>query len=416
MSISRIGVLGAYLDTRRAHARLRTRAEIAQRQAKLWHALTPVIERTPALRAIAGASLERFPVVRPHDIRERFEDWNTLGLTREAAYAAAADAECGGAGDVAPGVSAGFSTGTSGMRGVFLASRAERSRYLGQALAKLLPWDGLVRPRRIALCLRADSALYRDVRNAGPFQFRFLKLGVPVDKLKHELAAFDPHVFVAPSHVLAELARGGFAFESLERMFYGAEPMGEGERLWIEHAFGARPDPIYQATEGFLGAACARGTLHLNEDSLVIERTPVPGTNRFAPIVTDLRRTTQAMVRVQLDDLLEPVDAPCPCGSALLAVRGVEGRIEDLWRWGEVVIAPHEVEDVVSRAVGAEVDWRAVGGPAGVHVEAGGAHAGAATAAVEALLAERGVRSPVGAEAMAPLEDFKRRRVRWRHG
>lgn len=415
MGIDRLSVLRAYLDTRRAQAQLRTRTDIARRQAKLWREFAPVIARTPALAHLAGALLDDFPIVQPHELRARFADWNTLGLGSDAANAAATDAEHGGPGDVAPGISAGFSTGTSGSRGVFLASQTERAQYLGQALAKLLPWDGLLKRRRIALCLRADSALYRDVRSAGPFQFHFMQLGVSQDTIQRELKTFDPHVFVAPSHVLAALSRSRVELKSIERVYYGAEPMGDAERAWIAGVIGVRPDPIYQATEGFLGAACRHGTLHLNEDTLVIERTPVNGTTRFAPIVTDLRRTTQAMVRVQLDDLLEPIDAPCPCGSALLAVRGVEGRAGDVWRWGDVAIAPREVEDAVSRAVGADVDWRAMGSAGGVWIEAV-AHEDMAVAAVEMLLAARGVKPPVGSAAMGPMEGFKRRRVRWRDG
>ncbi|MBP6688354.1 MAG: hypothetical protein KA153_00055 [Hyphomonadaceae bacterium] len=415
MSIDRFSVLRAYLGTRRAQTQLRTREDIERRQAKLWRKFTPVIARTPALAHLAGSSLERFPVVQPHEIRARFGDWNTVGLGSEAANAAASDAERGGPGDVAPGISAGFSTGTSGSRGVFLASRAERAQYLGQALAKLLPWDGLLKRRRIALCLRADSSLYRDVRDAGPFQFHFVQLGASLDTIQRELKTFDPHVFVAPSHILAGLSRNRIELKSIERVYYGAEPMGDAERAWIADVIGIRPDPIYQATEGFLGAACRHGALHLNEDTLVIERTPVEGTKRFAPIVTDLRRTTQPMVRVQLDDLLEPVDAPCPCGSALLAVRGVEGRVGDLWRWDDVAIAPREVEETVSRAVGADIDWCAIGSAGGVHLEME-TRADAAVVAIEMLLAARGVKRTVGSAAMAPMEGFKRRRVRWRYG
>ena len=42
---------------------------------------------------------------------------------------------------------------------------------------------------------------------------------------------------------------------------WGAEPMGVLERDWIGAALGVHPDPIYQATEGFLGAACPEGVL-----------------------------------------------------------------------------------------------------------------------------------------------------------
>ncbi|RYD90705.1 MAG: hypothetical protein EOP61_28980, partial [Sphingomonadales bacterium] len=411
MGIDRLHVLGAYVTARRFQSRGMSRARLERRQLKLWREFAPVIARMPALAHLAGKPLEDFPIVRPEEIRRDFERWNTLGLSKLAAEAAAAEAEAGKSGEAVAGVSAGFSTGTSGERGVFLASAGERAEYLGQALARLLPWDGLLRRRRIALCLRADSALYRDVGNAGPFAFRFFRLGMPAPELQRELAAFDPHVFVAPSHVLAALARAGAQARSLQRVFYGAEPMGTLERAWIGTQIGVRPDPIYQATEGFLGAACAHGTLHLNEDTLIIERQPVAGTDRFQPIVTDLRRTTQPMVRVLLDDLLQARAGPCPCGSPLAGAEPVEGRVGDLWRWGDVVIAPREVEAAVSGAVGADVDWRAFGGSRQVTVEIDRAMADRAIEAVRALLLERMIDLPVTAAARGPMAGFKRRRV-----
>lgn len=416
MGIDRVGVVKAYLGARRYQSRHMSRARLQDRQKSLWRAMAPVVGRTPAIAHLAGAELHDFPIVRPMEIRQDFERWNTLGLRKAVAEAAAADAEAGGSGDVAEGVSAGFSTGTSGVRGVFLASGAERAQYLGQALARLLPWDGLLTRRRIALCLRADSTLYRDVRNAGPFAFQFFKLGTPIEEMKRGLAAFDPHVFIGPSHVLAALAHDTVRLRELQRMFYGAEPMGALERGWIEERMGVRPDPIYQATEGFLGAACSHGTLHLNEDTLIIERHPVDGTDRFQPIVTDLRRTTQPIVRVLLDDLLQPRAAACPCGSPLAAVEPVEGRVGDLWRWGGAVIAPRDVDMAVARAVGPATEWRAIGHRAGVTIEIGDAEAQQATEALKSLLGQRGLELLITRKTLDPMVGFKRRRVTFLDG
>lgn len=419
MAPDRAAILAAWLDTRWARARLRSRADVVRRQARLWERLAPALAQTPALAHLAGQPLEACPVVTPREIRGRFADWNTLGLDIAQAEAAAASAENGGDGEVAPGVSAGFSTGTSGHRGIFLASGAERARYLGQALAKLLPANGLLRSWRIALCLRADSALYREVAGAGRIAFRFFGLDMPPLARAEALAAFAPDILIAPSHVLAGLARlaeaGDFTPSPRWRLLYGAEPMGEAERGWIEAVLGGRPDPVYQATEGFLGAACIHGTLHLNEDSLVIERKPVAGTNRFNPIVTDLRRVSQPTVRVQLDDLLEPLEQPCPCRSPLAAVRGVEGRLGDLWRWPNVIIAPREVEAVVSEALGPSVDWRAVAGPTGVRLEAEGDGA-PGLSALSNFLKARGAGVPVTPHPFAPQAGPKRRRVMWSDG
>jgi putative adenylate-forming enzyme len=420
MGVDRPGVLRAWLDARWSRLMVRAPANVAARQARLWKAMTPVIAGTPAIRALAGQPLERFPVMRPDALREDFADWNTLGLTRSEAETAARAGEAGGSGEVRPGVVAGFSSGSAGRPGLFLTSAAERARYLGHILARLLPVDALVRPTRIALCLRADNRLYGDLGKAGPFRFLFVGLDVPAVDRFERLRTFAPHVLIAPAHVLAELARDTLTAQagawSLRRLFYGAEPLGEVERGWIAHALGISPDPIYQATEGFIGAACRLGILHLNEDVLIVEREPVPGTHRFLPVVTDLRRTSQPMIRVRLPDLLEPLDAPCLCGSPLTAVKPVEGRLEDLWRWQEAVIAPREVENAVSAALGPDREWRAIATLGGVIVEADPDQVGTAKAALETLLERHGVRISVSAGCAPLQEGVKRRRVRWFDG
>jgi putative adenylate-forming enzyme len=378
--------------------------------------MEPVIARAPAVSGLAGRPLADFPIMSPDVLREAFDDWNTLGLTRRATEAAALAAETGGSGEVRSGIVAGFSTGSSGRRGLFVTSEAERGGWIGHILARLLPADALLRPTRIALCLRADNQLYGDIGAAGPFRFLFVGLNVPAHERFARLRAFAPEILIAPPQVLADLARRTDGPWPLRRLFYGAEPMGEAERGWIGAALGVRPDPIYQATEGFLGAACHLGTLHLNEDVLIIEREAVPGTSRFLPIVTDLRRTTQPMIRVRLPDLLEPLAAPCPCGSPLTAVHPVEGRLEDLWRWPGVVICPREIETAVSGTLGPERDWRAVASPGGVMIKAEPDRIDAAISTVAAMLAARGVEVPVTAGGSLTQDGVKRRRVRWFDG
>lgn len=416
MRTDRRAVLRAWLAARWSGWSLRSPADVARRQARLWRAMAPVIARTPAVRALAGRPLADFPIIAPDVLREAFDAWNTLGLARDETEAAALAAETGGSGEVRPGIVAGFSTGSSGRRGLFVTSAAERGGWVGHILARLLAADAMFRPTRIALCLRADNQLYGDIGAAGPFRFLFVGLEVPARERFDRLQAFAPDILIAPPQVLADLARRTDRPWPLRRLFYGAEPMGEAERGWIGAALGVRPNPIYQATEGFLGAACRLGTLHLNEDVLIIEREPVPGTDRFLPIVTDLRRTTQPMIRVRLPDLLESLATPCPCGSPLTAVQPVEGRLEDLWRWPGAVICPREVEAVVSAAVGPEQDWRVVASPGGVTVEADPAQVEGARTAVATLLATHGVKVPVTAGGLPKQGGVKRRRVRWSDG
>lgn len=416
MQTDRLAVVRAWLRARWSGWNLRTPADVERRQARLWRAMAPVVARTPAVSALAGCPLADFPIMQPEILRDGFDAWNTLGLTRTETETAALAGETGGSGEIRPGIAAGFSSGSSGRPGLFVTSPAERAGWVGHILARLLPADALLRPTRIALCLRADNRLYGEVETAGPFRFLFVGLDVPAPERFERLRAFAPDVLIAPTQVLADLARRTDRPWPLRRLFYGAEPMGEGERGWIDAALGVRPDPIYQATEGFLGAACRLGTLHLNEDILIIEREPAPGTNRFVPIVTDLRRTTQPMIRVRLPDLLEPLPTPCPCGSPLTAVLPIEGRLEDLWRWPGAVICPREVETAVSGAIGSEHDWRALATPRGVTVEADPDRVETARSAVATLLAARGVEVSVTVGGRPAQDGVKRRRVRWSDG
>lgn len=414
MAVERGAVLAAWWEAKWARLTLATRRDIERRQTGLWREMAPVVAGAPAVARLAGRKLAEFPVVTPAEIRAEFDAWNTLGFTRPQAEAAAGQAESGGSGEVAPGVTAGFSTGTEGARGLFLSSPAERARYLGLTVARLLPATALLRRWKVALVLRADNALYRDVKAAGRFQFRFFGLDQDAGERASALEACEPDILIAPAHVLADLARRaedqGFSLPSLHRLYWGAEPMGAAERAWIGEALGVRPDPIYQATEGFLAASCREGVLHFNEDALMVELEPVAGTEVFRPVVTDLHRVSQPMIRVRLDDLVEPLARRCACGSALRAIAPVEGRVSDLWRWGDQIVRPGEVWAAMEGALGPRVDWLAEGSPQGVTLTVEGDGA-AAREAVRALVGDRPVKVAKG----APRPDGpKRRRVRWR--
>ena len=390
-------------------------AALARRRARLWRGLAPTLAATPTLRALAGRPLCAMPVTDAAALRRDFAAWNTLGLSDAEARAAAADAERGGSGTVADGVVAGFSTGTQGARGVFLASAEERALYLGQSLAKLLPAHALLTGARIALVLRADSALYRDVAGAGPFRFRFLPLTLPPGERLAALRAFGPDTLIAPAHVLAGIARGhapgGPPLPTLRRLFFGAEPMGDAERAWIAGVLGVRPDPIYQATEGFLGAPCRHGTLHLNEDSLHVELDPVPGVPAFQPVITDLRRRSQPVVRVRLDDLVELLPGCCPCGFAGRAIRPVAGRVADVWRLPGGAVLPRRITDAFEAALGPSAEWEAAGSPARlVATVRDPALAGAAAAVLRGFGGILPVEVRVGEPCVGSP---KRRRVRW---
>lgn len=230
------------------------------------------------------------------------------------------------------GVSIGLSSGTSGRQSVFLTSPAERAQWAGTMLAKALP-GGLRAGARVALVLRAGGPLYESV-GGGRISFSFFDLAVPMEAQFGGLADAAPTILAAPPSALRVLAQAraeGRLDITPERIFSIAEVLDPHDRAAVETAFGCRADQIYQATEGFLGISCGQGRLHLNEDVAVFEREPVSADGRrFTPVITDLFRRTQAMIRVRLDDVLVSSDQACPCGSPLQVIEQVEGRADDV--------------------------------------------------------------------------------------
>jgi putative adenylate-forming enzyme len=337
MSRPKLGVLAAYLRARRRTFRDREQLEAWQAR-RLKRTLDRARATFPfyaglARDGLARADLEAFPVLTKTIMTEHFAELNDRGLTLGECLAAARAAE-----DrrdfttTLKGVSVGLSSGTSGRQTVFLTSPAERNGWAGEILAKALP-GGLRAGARVALILRAGGPLYQSV-GTGRIVFRFFDLARPLDEHVKGLTDLAPTILAAPPSALRLLAlfrQHGHLTIAPERIYSIAEVLDSHDQALIESAFGCRVDQIYQATEGFLGISCARGRLHLNEDLLVIERDVVDqATGRFSPIITDLFRRTQAMVRVRLDDVLIESAAACPCGSPLQVIEKVEGRADDV--------------------------------------------------------------------------------------
>ena len=334
-------------------------AALRERQ---WAALQPALARTPAGARFAGKSLEGFPITETSEVRSDYGAWNSLGLSDGEIRALADAAECG---DAAGELSAGWSTGTNApQRGLFLTGKAERADYIGQILARLLPWRDLLRPQRIALHLRANNMLYSDA-GRGRIKFAHFPLSASHDETMTALAQYQPTILIAPPHRLLEMANSGLRLPSLKHLFCGSEPISAAERAIVAGSFGLNPRAILQATEGFLGAECREGRLHLNDHSLAIELEGIPGTQGFRPIITDLRRTSQPVVRLRGDDYLEIDPRPCPCGYAGRVIHPVEGRIHDLWRFGGRCVTPPQVVAAVEAILDGNWRWQAAASRAG---------------------------------------------------
>jgi putative adenylate-forming enzyme len=361
------------LTTARVFARFRWGLRFADRNAllrfqerRLESFFRRALPRAPFYRQWTGRSLADLPVVDKKAVLSDFAAFNTRGVTLDRALDEALHAERSR--DFRPtleGITVGLSSGTSGTRGVFLASPRERAHWAGALLARTLSSDSLRqlldfrRPSlRVAFFLRANSNLYETVASRR-LDFAYHDLLEPLDGHQERLNAHPPDILVAPPTVLrrlAQAAKAGPLRIAPRQILSVAEVLEPDDERAIAAAFGVPVRQVYQCTEGFLGASCPAGRVHLNEELLHVEPQWLDAERRrFQPIVTDFSRTTQLIVRYRLDDVLRVAEGPCPCGRPSLSLDAIEGRADDvLWaarRQGELSpIFPDVLRHAFARA------------------------------------------------------------------
>lgn len=317
--------------------RFKTRQSLENHQfTKLRSHLEWIRDHSPYFsKLLKGDVIEawkKLPHMNKKVMMENFDTMNTAKVKLEDAYRIAIQAE--ETRDFSPtigSVTVGLSSGTSGQRGIFMATDQERRRYAGTILAKALP-RGILHGEKIALFMRANSNLYSSV-GSRRIQFEFFDLITPFDEHTSRLNHYQPSILLAPPSMLRKLA-DAFEIGKLKispfRIYSVAEVLDPLDQKILEQKFKQKIHQIYQATEGFLAITCSRGVLHLNEDCLIIEKFWVDEKNRkFMPLITDFSRSTQPIIKYCLNDILTEKETPCECGSPLTALESIEGRKDD---------------------------------------------------------------------------------------
>ncbi len=356
---------------------------------RLAHWLAHDLPRAP-FYGTAPQSLTDLPIVDKALVMAQFERFNIHGITADEAWAAIKANKPVGR------LTVGASTGTSGNRGLFVISDAERFRWLGTILAKTVS-DLLWQCQRIAIILPQNTGLYDSARRTGRIDLRFFDLTLGPDAWRADIEAFRPTVLVAPPKILRHLATEGFKLAPT-RVFSAAETLDPVDRPVIEDYFKLPLDQIYMATEGLFALTCRHGGLHLAEDSVHFEWEPA-GDGLVMPLVTQFRRQTQIMARYRMNDLMRLASEPCRCGSPLKTVAEIVGRADDIFRLpssrGTQLFTPDILRNAVLDADRRIDDFRLVQtGPQAVTLSlkpdlAEDAVTAAATA-LEALFARRG--------------------------
>lgn len=279
------------------------------------------------------ANWRNLPAIDKALMMTHFSAFNTRGVHRERAMQVALRAEQER--DFRPtvdGLTVGLSSGTSGQRGLFLVSPQEQATWAGFLLARTVH-DLRARGYDIAFFLRSNSNLYQTIASRW-LRLRWYDLMTPLEQIVAHLNRQQPNIVAGPPSLLGLLAEeqeGGRLRLKPERLLSVAEVLEPQDEKRLACLFAAPVHQIYQCTEGLLAASCRHGSLHLMEDLVAVQLEPLPeGGGRFTPIVTDLYRRTQPILRYRMGDVVALKEGSCACGSAFRVLGQVEGRCDDL--------------------------------------------------------------------------------------
>jgi len=282
-----------------------------------------------------------FPLMNKKEMLEHFDAINTAKIGLADAMAIAVEGEKGENFAQKQGMTIGLSSGTSGNKGLFLASDEERYKWAGVMLAKALS-GSLFSLHKIAFFLRVNSSLYTSLGKSRFIRFEFFPLSEEIKSHVERLNQMQPTILVAPPSMLRVLAKerikGALSINPV-KIFSVAEVLEPLDKKFIEEAFQQKIlHQIYQCTEGFLGITCSHGILHLNEEFVHIEKKWIDQkSRRFSPIITDFTRSTQPIVRYYLNDILIEKEGACPCGNVCTAIESIEGRCDDVFYFQSII-------------------------------------------------------------------------------
>ncbi|GGI82314.1 F390 synthetase-related protein [Legionella impletisoli] len=283
--------------------------------------------RSPFYKPFLNKPFTEWPMMDKQTLMAHFDEINTLGIKKEHALEIALKAEASR--DFSPLIqdtAVGLSSGTSGNRGLFLASSRERDIWASLILAKAMP-NGIWGKERIAFFLRANNQLYTTLNKNKKIEFHFFDLLQELESHFDRLNRLQPTILSAPASVLRLLAHYKRRLNiAPKKIISVAEVLEADDETLIKEAFKQPVSQIYQCTEGLLALSDRfSNRLLMNDEFLIIEKEWLDE-KRFIPIITDLYRSTQPIIRYRLDDVL----IHKPSENVFTELQGIEGRQGDV--------------------------------------------------------------------------------------
>jgi phenylacetate-CoA ligase len=256
------------------------------------------------------------------------------------------------------------SGGSSGLRGIFVQTLSEYADFAATILRRIVaagppPPEGLVIGMVSAGSPVHSSGLAAATATAPPVRMIPAPAALPTAEIVGRLNAAQPPILMGYAAKLAELAgeqRDGRLKLSLRSVISNSEALGPVERTAIGEAFGVPVIDLFVSTEGLVGHTEPGGSVFtFASDTCIAECVdgdgrPVPvGLPSAKVLLTNLHNLTQPLIRYELTDQFTPA-APFDAAAGGFLRASVDGRVDDLFRYGAASVHPFVIGAVLARA------------------------------------------------------------------
>jgi phenylacetate-coenzyme A ligase PaaK-like adenylate-forming protein len=257
------------------------------------------------------------------------------------------------------------SGGSSGLRGIFVQTLCEYADFAATILRRIMPAGGPPPEGLVIGMVSAGSPVHSSglavaTATAPPVRMIPAPAALPIAEIVSRLNAAQPPILMGYAAKLAELAReqrDGRLKLSPRSVISNSEALGPVERTAIGEAFGVPVIDLFVSTEGLVGHTEPGGAVFtFASDTCIAECVdddgrPVPaGTPSSKVLLTNLHNLTQPLIRYELTDRFTPAAPTVDAAAGGFLRASVDGRADDLFRYGAASVHPFVIGAVLARA------------------------------------------------------------------
>lgn len=171
---------------------------------------------------------------------------------------------------------------------------------------------------------------------------------LPLERIVAGLNRTQPTIlsgYPSALRLLADAAGAGELRVRPRLVITYSETLLASVRAVLEETWGVPVHNVWGTSEGGpTGVTCDGGVMHLSDDLLILEPVDrwgaaVPVGARAANVyLTNLYNGVLPLIRYELNDEITLSGKPCPCGSAHRTMQELTGRLEDDFRYGDLLV------------------------------------------------------------------------------